>query len=111
MTGVLRFAAVYCAISAVLFSLILVQEFPWKPSSISGWLALFFLVVPFCAGIELAGAFLLRNRVSQAIENRTAHRKFSWLRVGYFFLVGLVVACVLIFSSQWLSSTVWLQRS
>jgi hypothetical protein len=109
MSAVLRFTAVYFALSAVLMLLVLVQSFPWKPTSLYGWLAMFLFAVPACAAIEGAGNFVLRNRLSREVELRTKQSKFSWLRIGYFLLVVIAISAVGVMASQWLASVSWLQ--
>jgi hypothetical protein len=109
MSAVLRFTVVYFVLSAVLLLLVLAQSFPWKPTSLYGWLAMFFFIVPVCAAIEGAGNFVLRNRISRAVEFRTRQSKTSWLRIGYFLLVVAAILAVGLTASHWLASLSWLQ--
>lgn len=87
MRTVLRFAAAYVVLSAVLGGIALLQSFPGRPTSWVGWLLLFALVIPVTVAAEFVGALIFRNPVSQAVERHTKDKGFSWLRI----LAGLVV--------------------
>ena len=103
MNRLLRFAAAYVVLSLVLGGLALVQAFPSRPTSWLGWLALFALVVPVTLAGEFVGELLFRNRLSQAVEQRTQQRTFSWLRIGYVLILFLPLFAGIIGLSLWLS--------
>ena len=100
MKHALRFAVAYIALSAALGGLALLQSFPARPTSWTGWLLLFALVIPVTVAAEFVGALVFRNPVSQSIERRTKDKSFSWLRI----LAGLVVMLLVfavVFAVDW----------
>ena len=103
MNRLLRFAAAYVVLSLVLGGLALVQAFPRRPTSWVGGLALFALVVPVTLAGEFVGELLFRNRLSQAVEQRSQQRTFSWLRIGYVLILFLPLFAGIIGLSLWLS--------
>jgi hypothetical protein len=92
MKTMLRFLVWYVALSAILCGMVLLSSFPQRPSSWHGWLALFVLIIPITLVGEGVGELLRRNRVTRAVERRTQGSGFSWLRLGYFLVVGLLLA-------------------
>jgi hypothetical protein len=56
----------------------------------SGWLWFFVLALPATFAGELAGDFIFRNRVAQAIEERSQSKSFSLLRVLDGFIAMLI---------------------
>lgn len=100
MKAILRFAVLYVALCALLGGVALVSSFPQWPSSWQGWLALFVLIIPITLVGEGVGELLRRNQVTRAVEQRTQANSFSWLRIGYFLVVGLLVAGAVLLLSQ-----------
>ena len=96
MKSVLRFVAIYFALSAALGAVVLVSSFPARPSSWLGWLGLFVLVIPLTLAGEVVGQSLHRNQIARAVERRTQSKRFSWLRLGYLLALGLVVAATVV---------------
>ena len=103
MKSVLRFAAAYVLLSAVLGGLALLQSFPAHPASWVGWLLLFALVVPVTIAAEFVGELIFRNPVSQAVEQHTKDKRFSWLRIFVGLAVMLLVFAVVFFVGQLIS--------
>jgi hypothetical protein len=60
------------------------------PKTQSGWLWFFVLALPATFAGELAGDFIFRNRVVQAIEERSQSKSFSLLRVLDGFIAMLI---------------------
>jgi hypothetical protein len=96
MKSLLRFVIAYVLLSGVLGLLALVSSFPARPSSWVGWAVLFALVIPVNLAGELVGEVLHRNRVARAVARRTEGSGFSWLRLAYLLLAGLVIAAALL---------------
>jgi hypothetical protein len=69
----------------------LLSVFPRYPSTLAGWVGLMALALPVTLVGEFVGSLFWRNRVAQVIEQRTAGSSLSWLRIGYGFVVILLV--------------------
>jgi hypothetical protein len=96
MKSLLRFVVAYVLLSAVLGLLALVSSFSARPSSWVGWALMFAMVIPVTLAGELVGEVLHRNRVARAVAQRTEGSGFSWLRLGYLLLAGLVIAAAVV---------------
>lgn len=104
MNRLLRIAAAYVVLSLVMGGLALLQGFPQRPTTWLGWALLFALVLPVTVAGELVGEFLFRNRLSQAVEQRTQPHGFSWLRIAYVLLLFLPLFAGITVLGMWLSS-------
>jgi membrane protease YdiL (CAAX protease family) len=103
MKRVTRFIGQYIAISLLAGAVLLMYSFPEHPKTWQGWVALLGLALPVVVAGEYFGQLLLeRNPASQAIERHTKGKSFSWLRIGYFLLLLLIVCAVLVAVSRWL---------
>lgn len=100
MKTVLRFVASYVAMSLLLGAVALLSSFPQRPSTWQGWLALFTLIIPITFVVEAVGEVLHRNRVAGAVARHTEGRAFSWLRLAYLLVAGLVVAAAVLLLNQ-----------
>jgi hypothetical protein len=87
----LRFLGFYLVLSLVIAPLLLLQLLPWYPRSVRGWLILFVVAVPVVLLGELVGDFLLKNRISAAVDRSTRATSLSWLRIGY--VLGVLILC------------------
>lgn len=104
MKRVIKFIGQYIAISFLAGAILLMYSFPEHPRNWWGWIALFGFALPVVVAGEYIGQVLLeRNPVSQAIERHTKDKSFSWLRIGYFLLLLLVVCAVFMALSRWLN--------
>jgi hypothetical protein len=92
MKSILHFVAAYVVLSVALGLLAVVSSFPLRPSSWVGWAALFALAIPVTLAGGFVGALLHCNRVARAVAQRTEGSRFSWLRLGYLLLAGLLIA-------------------
>ena len=91
MRRAVQVLAAYLVVSIMLSGLMLLQSYPTRPQSLTGWIVLFALALPLTILGEAVGEFLLRNRLSRAVERATQKRSFSWLRIGYVLILALFV--------------------
>lgn len=104
MNRILRIGTAYVVLSLVLGGLAMLQGFPQRPTTWLGWFALFALALPVTVAGEYVGELLFRNRLSQAVEQRTQQRRFSWLRIAYVLLLFLPLFAGITALAIWLSS-------
>ena len=79
----LTFVGLYAAFSLVLGAGLLLQVFPWHPSTVFGWVALFAAALPITAAGEWLGSVLFENRVARSLGSRNDPNGLSWARVAY----------------------------
>lgn len=89
-----RFLGIYVLLSVFLGALLLLQVFPYRPSTTWGWVAFFGLALPATALGEVVSLPLMNNRIANVVENRTRGRTFSWPRVAYAFTASLVLFAI-----------------
>ena len=95
MRRIAQFLAIYVAASLMLGGLFLLQSFPERPQSLTGWAMLFALAIPLTVVGEAVGELLFRNRLTRAVEDATRTRSFSWFRIAYVLSVALAVIAAL----------------
>jgi membrane protease YdiL (CAAX protease family) len=101
-SALIRFIVLYMFISAIATALLLLQIWPHRPTSLRGWIVLVVIAVPVTVIAEWFGDWLLRNRLSSAVDRATKHSKFSWARIFYVLVVVMVVIAVaLLVNSHW----------
>ena len=88
----LRILITYLVVALVAAGLLLVDLWPWHPTSWRVWLLFVVLALPVLIAGEWLGQAVFTNPLSQSVDRATASRSFSWLRIGY--LVGLAVLLV-----------------
>ena len=89
------------AILAVAVLLGLAETYPYRPRTALGWLLFVFVGVPL--GWIISGVFealLDREPAGQWVKRRTAHKRFSWVRVLYL-LVRTLFALAVIMLTIW----------
>src|SRR5690242_2956996 len=99
--GVTRSVLVYLAISAFIVLLWLANIYLRSPSTPAHWAGLFLLALPVQLALEGLADRLWNNPLAGMVEERTRHRGFSLLRVGYA-LLHLTVVLGLLFAAAWL---------
>lgn len=96
----LRFFGFYLALSLICAPILLLQLLPFHPKSALGWLILVAAAVPVTVLGELIGNFLLKNRVSAAVDRRTRSTALSWVRISY--VLGVFISFVaIVFLGIW----------
>lgn len=78
-----RFLAVYLGLSAFLGGVFVVLSWPNLPSTQAQWLAAFLLALPIQIAGELLGSCLWENKLARFVDDATAHKSLSLLRIGY----------------------------
>lgn len=91
MLRIFKFLGWYIALSVAATLGMLLFAFPDYPKTPSGWLWFFVLALPVTLVGELVGELISRNRVAQAIEEKSQGKSFSLLRVLYAFIAMLIV--------------------
>jgi hypothetical protein len=97
MKNLLRFLVICLVLSVVSVAMMLVYSFPDRPSTWLGWLTCFLLAIPLTLLGEFVGEMLQRNRLAQAVAQRTQHSGFSWMRICYMLVAALLVSSLLIY--------------
>jgi hypothetical protein len=91
----LRWIAIYLALTGIAVTALLLELWPYRPSSLAGWALLLLAALPVMLLGELVGTKLLQNPVSDAVQRGTQRSKFSWIRIGYLvFLFILVISTI-----------------
>ena len=90
----LRLTGLYLGITGVSAAALLLQFWPYWPLSWQGWTVFLLAALPVTLIGEYFGERLLQNRVSAAVERRTAASTFSWLRIGYLLLLMLLICAL-----------------
>jgi hypothetical protein len=99
-----KFVGQYIALSMVAGVALLVYSFPKHPTTWLGWAALFGFALPILVIGEFVGDLVLsRNPFSRAIESRTKGKAFSWVRIGYFLTLFLLVGAAFVALNHWLN--------
>lgn len=102
MRRIVMFFIAYLGFSAVLVALWLFLSYPEHPTSVSGWLLLLVLALPAQIALEFIGEVLWKNKAARFVEDRTASKSFSWIRVAYGLIhIGVILGAVLVVST-WL---------
>ncbi|WP_092393230.1 hypothetical protein [Collimonas sp. OK412] len=96
MYRIIKFIGWYIALSVAAILGMLVLAFPDYPNTQSGWLWFFVLALPVTLVGDLIGEFTFRNRVAQAILEKSQGKAFSSLRILY----GLI-AMLILFGIVW----------
>jgi hypothetical protein len=98
----LRILCTYLLVAATAVVLLLIDLWPWRPSSRFGWLVLALLALPILIAGDWVGDKLLGNPVSHAVDRSTARIELSWLRVAYLLtLVLVLIVTALLFGYFW----------
>jgi hypothetical protein len=100
MRRTVQFLTVYLVASLVLSGLMLLQAYPQRPQSPTGWIVLLTLALPITLVGEAVGELLFRNRLSRTVERVTENRSFSWVRIGYVLVLALLVIVALVMVVQ-----------
>ena len=91
----LRFLGIYALLSALLGGLLLLQAFPFRPQTATGWTLLFALALPITLVGELAANKLLNNRVGRFVEEETKEQRLSSVRILFVLLMSLSAMVVI----------------
>jgi hypothetical protein len=95
MSALVKFVASYVGLSIFLGVIWAVSLYPDLPSTAAQWFFIFVLALPLQLVLELAGHFVWNNRATHSIEERTAHKSISLLRIVYGLVLLLLCAGVL----------------
>ena len=87
----LRFLLTYLAVALVAAGLLLLNVWPWHPTSWRAWLLFGVLALPGWIVSEWLGETMLNNPLSKRVDRATVSRSFSWLRIGYLLGLALLV--------------------
>jgi len=96
MRNAIRLLLIYLAVSIVLGLMWAVQSYPDLPGGASGWLTIFALALPLQVLLEFVGGRLWNNRATRLVEQTTASRSFSLLRIAYGVLLMLAISGLLV---------------
>jgi polyferredoxin len=91
MARLLKIIVTYIALSAIAAVFVLIGLFPWHPTTADGWGLFLVLALPLTIVCELIGEALWRNRLAQAVEEKTKERSLSGLRILYALVVMLLL--------------------
>jgi len=81
----------YLIVATIAAALLLVDLWPWHPTSWRVWLLLVAIALPVLIVGEWFGEALFNNPLSHSVGRATASRSFSWLRIGYLLGLALLV--------------------
>lgn len=95
MRAIAKFIATYVLISVAIGLVWLATSYPDIPSTPQGYLWILGLALPLQIAAEFAGSVLWNNRLARSVEQRTAGREFSMLRICYGLLHFALVAGLL----------------
>ena len=98
----LRISLKYLVIALAAAGLLLLNLWPWHPSSWRAWLLFVVLALPVTILVEWLAETVLNNPLSKSVDCATASRSFSWLRIGY-----LVALAILVFALLFLGTRLW----
>lgn len=96
IASLLRFAAIYLALSACFALLYLVSSYPELPGSPAEWVAVFVLALPAWLFFEWLGERLWHNPLTRIVDERTAGWRLSLLRIAYGVVLGLAITPLLL---------------
>lgn len=94
MSRLLRFVAIYLLVAGTTAVFLLISLWPWRPSSLEGWVLYAIWALPVVIAGEWVCDKVLANPVSRVVDRITRPHRFSWLRIGY--LVALVLALIVL---------------
>jgi len=86
-----RFLLGYVVVALVAAGLLLLNLWPWHPTSWRAWLLFLVIASPVMIAGEWFGETVLNNPLSKSVDRATASRSFSWLRIVYLLGLGLLV--------------------
>ena len=88
------------AIVVILLVLVLVQIAPAWPKTLVGWGVILLVGLPLYVVLEIAWEVLFERmwggRVGSWVTRRTEYQRFSWLRVCYALVIGMLVVGVFV---------------
>jgi uncharacterized membrane protein len=95
MPGIIKLFLLYIGMSIVAALGWLILSYPSIPSTPSEWGILFLVALPLTIVFELIGERVNKNPINNAIETKTRHKKFSWLRILYGVFEILIVLFII----------------
>ena len=81
----------YVVVALVAAGLLLLNLWPWHPTSWRAWLLFGVLALPGWIVSEWLGETVLNNPLSKRVDRATVSRSFSWLRIVYLLGLALLV--------------------
>ncbi len=96
MYTAIKLIVTYIGLSVVMGLMWVILSYPDTPSTAAQWLWLFALALPLQLAGEFAGELLLNNKATRLVEQKTATKPFSMLRICYGVLLFLVIAGLLL---------------
>jgi hypothetical protein len=101
MLRLLRFLGTYLIV-AVAAALLLIEIWPHRPASLSGWILFLVVALPVIAVAEWLGDKLLDNPISNRIDQATRHQTLSRLGILLLLLPTLLLVAIAVFlGSYW----------
>jgi hypothetical protein len=86
-----RFLLICVIIALVAAGLLLLDLWPWHPTSWRAWLLFFVIALPVTIAGEWLAEAVLNNPLSKSVDRATTGRSFSWYRIGYLLGLALLV--------------------
>ena len=92
MRTAIKFIGIYIGLSAFLGLMWAILSYPDPPSTPSEWLWVLVLALPAQLACEFLGELAWNNKVTRFVEQKTAAKSFSLVRVLYGVFLLLVFA-------------------
>jgi hypothetical protein len=96
MHTVIRLVVTYIGLSVASGLGWIILSYPDTPSTTAQWLWLFALALPVQLAGEFVGELLWNNKASRLVEQKTAAKSFSLLRICYGLVLLLLFAGLLL---------------
>lgn len=96
MLTAIKIIGIYIGLSVFTGLFWMVFSYPDPPSTAGRWLLIFSLALPLQLAGEFIGELLWNNKAIRLLEQKTAAKSFSLLRISYGVLILLVVVGVLL---------------
>ena len=96
--GRLKRYVIGAVFGVVIFVTVIVVDFyPFRPSSLAGWIILVAVGIPVCFCLELLAESLLSNKCGQKISDKAfSLKRILFLLLGLLLVVGLALGVALV---------------
>jgi hypothetical protein len=91
----LRLLLRYPVVALAAAGLLLLNLWPWHPTSWRAWLLFVVLALPVMIVGEWLAETVFNNPLSKSVDRATASRSFSWFRIGYLLGLALLLLALL----------------
>lgn len=92
MRAAIKFIGIYIGLSLFIGLMWIVSSYPDTPSTAAQWFWIFALALPLQVAFEFVGELLWNNKATRLLEQKTADKSFSLLRIFF----GVVLLCAFI---------------